>query len=86
MQGCWHEGRLVKLLTFGLPGRKFDQSFFREVQSVVQHMHNCGCETQTATTGTRLPLVASQYSKVLVLLCYCFTSTVNIYRHVGTAS
>ena len=29
MQGCWHEGRLVKLLTFCLPGRNFDQCFFR---------------------------------------------------------
>ena len=27
MQGCWHEGRLVILLSFCLPGRKFDQLF-----------------------------------------------------------
>ena len=27
MQGCWHEGRWVDLLTFYLSGRKFDQSF-----------------------------------------------------------
>ena len=32
MQGCWHEGTLVKLLTFCLPGRKFDQ-FFRVFHS-----------------------------------------------------
>ena len=29
MQGCLHEGRLVKFLNFCLPSRKFDQSFFR---------------------------------------------------------
>ena len=29
MQGCWHEGRLVILLSFCLPGRKFDQLFLR---------------------------------------------------------
>ena len=29
MQGCWHEGCLIKLLTFCLTGRKFDQSFLR---------------------------------------------------------
>ena len=27
MQECWHEGRLVKLLTFCLPGRQFGHSF-----------------------------------------------------------
>ena len=27
VQGYWHKGRLVKLLTFCLPDRKFDQSF-----------------------------------------------------------
>ena len=32
---------------------------------LVEHMHNCVCKTQTATTGTRTPLVASQYSKPL---------------------
>ena len=30
MQGCCHEGRFEKLLTFCFPGRKFDQSFLRE--------------------------------------------------------
>ena len=29
MQRCWHKGRLIKLLTLCLPGRKSDQSFFR---------------------------------------------------------
>ena len=32
MQGCWHWGRLVKLLTFCLPGRKFVLSFLRVFQ------------------------------------------------------
>ena len=65
IRGCWNEGRLVKLLTFCLPGIKFDQSFFESVSFVcftqitefaVQHMRNCVCKTQTATTG-RQPVV-----------------------------
>ena len=62
---------MVKSLTFCLPGRNFAQSFlwtfffvsfYKEAESVVQNMHNCVCKTQTATTGTRPSLVASQYS------------------------
>ena len=73
MQGCWHEGRLVKLLYFRLPGRKFDQSFlmgvsfvsvYKIAESVVQQMRNCVCKMQTANTGTRPPLVASQYNSL----------------------
>ena len=60
MQGCCHEGRLVKLLTFFfLPGTKFDQSFLgssicfllQNSRFVVQHMHHCVCKMQMATTG-----------------------------------
>ena len=28
MQVCWNKSRLVKLLTFCLPGIKFEESFF----------------------------------------------------------
>ena len=31
------------------------------VESVAQQMRNCVCKMQTATIGTRPPLVASQY-------------------------
>ena len=70
LQWCWNESRLVKLLVFCRLGRIFDQSFFVSVsfdsfykmaEAVSQQMRNCVCKTQTATTGTRPPLVASQY-------------------------
>ena len=38
---------------------------YKMAESVVQQMRNCVCKTQTATTGTRPPLVASQYIKTL---------------------
>ncbi|MEW8090092.1 MAG: hypothetical protein AB2784_10760, partial [Candidatus Thiodiazotropha endolucinida] len=34
---------------------------YKMAESVAQQMRNCVCKTQTATTGTRPPLVASQY-------------------------
>ena len=64
------EWEYVKLLVFCLLGRKFGQSFFvcasfvsfyQQAKSVSQQMRNCVYKTQTATTGTRPPLVASQY-------------------------
>ena len=67
MQGCWHEGRLVKLLTFCLQGRKFDQSSFvgisfisfnKMAEGLAQHISNCVYKTQTATTGTRPASIA----------------------------
>ena len=70
---CWNESRLVKLLVFCLLSRKFGQSFFvcvsfvsfyKQAKSVLQQMRNCVCKTQTATTGTRPPLVASQYNSL----------------------
>ena len=74
MEGCWHEGRLIKLLTFCLLGRKLISlfvcvsfvSFYKMTESVVQHMRNCVCKTQTATTGTRPPLVASHYEQIVI--------------------
>ena len=37
-------------------------SFYKPAESMVQHMRNCVCKTQTVTTGTLWPpLVASQY-------------------------
>ena len=36
-------------------------SFYEVADSVTQQIHNCPYKTQTATTGTRPPLVASQY-------------------------
>ena len=36
---------------------------YKMAEPVAQQMRNCVCKTQTATTGTRPPLVASQYSK-----------------------
>ena len=73
---CWYESRLVKLLVFCLLGRKFGQSFFvcvsfipfyKQAKSVSQQMRNCVCKTQTATTGTRPPLVASQYTMSVLI-------------------
>ena len=70
LQWCWNESRLVKLLSFCLLSRKFGQSFFvgvsfvsfdKQAKFVSQQMRNCVCKTRTATTGTRPPLVASQY-------------------------
>ena len=71
LQWCWNGSRLVKLLVFCLLGWKFGQSlfvgvsfisFYKQAKSVSQQMRNCVCKTQTATTGTRPPLVASQCS------------------------
>ena len=73
LQWCWNQSRLVKLLVFCLLGKTFGQSFFvhvsfvsfyKQAKSVRQQMRNCVCKTQTATTGTRPPLVASQYSLI----------------------
>ena len=36
---------------------------YKMAESVAQQMRNCVCKTQTATTGTRPPLVASQYTR-----------------------
>ena len=69
LQWCWNKSRLVKLLFFCLLGRKFYHSFFvgvsfvffhKMAESVSQQMRYCVCKTQTAITGTRPPLVASQ--------------------------
>ena len=76
LQWCWNESRLVKLLVFCLLSRKFGQPFFvgvsfvsfdKQAKFVSQQMRNCVCKTQTATTGTRPPLVASQYMKGIML-------------------
>ena len=70
MPQCWHVGGLGKLSTFCLTDREFNQSFFMEIpfvpfykvaDSVTQQIRNFPYKTQTATTGTRPPLVASQY-------------------------
>ena len=80
LQWCWNGSSLVKLLVVCLLGRKFGQSFFvgvsfvsfyKQAKSMSQQMRNCVCKTQTATTGTRPPLVASQYNPTKV-----FSSTV----------
>ena len=36
-------------------------SFYKIAESVTQQIRHCPCPTKTATTGTRPPLVASQY-------------------------
>ena len=36
---------------------------YKMAESVARQMRNCVCKTQTATTGTRPPLVASQYRR-----------------------
>ena len=37
-------------------------SVFKIAESVTQQIRTCPYETQTASTGTRLPLIASQFS------------------------
>ena len=37
-------------------------SFYKIAESVTQQIRSCPCPTKTAITGTRPPLVASQYS------------------------
>ena len=63
--GMREVGKIAFLLP---PMRKFDQSsfvgvsfvsFYEMAESVSQLMRNCVCKTQTATTGTRPPPVAS---------------------------
>ena len=44
-------------------------SFYNQAKSVSQQMRNCVCKTQTATTGTRPPLVASQYMVAFHQIC-----------------
>ena len=41
---------------------------YKMAEPVAQQMRNCVCKTQTATTGTRPPLVASQYGRTIVVL------------------
>ena len=65
-QGCWHEGRLVKLFTFFFPGRKFDQSFlmvffffcflYKMAEFVVQYIYVIACARRK-----RPPLVRSHH-------------------------
>ena len=43
-------------------------SFYKQAKSVSQQMRNCLCKTQTAITGTRPPLVASQYTTYILQL------------------
>ena len=49
MQGCWHQGRLVKLCTFASQAENFINLFegvafvscYKMAEFVVQHMLNC---------------------------------------------
>ena len=42
---------------------------YKMAEPVAQQMRNCVCKTQTATTGTRPPLVASQYTLKTSKIC-----------------
>ena len=50
---------------------------YNMAEPVAQQMRNCVCKTQTATTGTRPPLVASQYSRRNSLRISGIPETVN---------
>ena len=52
---------------------------YKMAESVAQQMRNCVCKTQTATTGTRPPLVASQYRQVSVSKGHIFISHIIIW-------
>ena len=57
-------------------------SFHKMVESVAQQMRNCVCKMQTATIGTRPPLVASQY----IIFPIIGESTVNARNLVNLVS
>ena len=54
---------------------------YKMAEPVAQQMRNCVCKTQTATTGTRPPLVASQY----MICCEFETLAIIAFVYVETA-
>ena len=100
MPGCWYLGGLGKLFTFCLVDRKFLTiffvgipfvSFYKTAESVTQQIRICPCKTQMVTTGTRQPLVASQYHmyfalkiwEAFALLLTFFFQEKKIFRHLN---
>ena len=62
-------------------------SFYKTAESVTQQIRKCPCKTKMATTGTRPPLVPSQYTpSVYVVEHFLWKRKINLNLGISKAT